>query len=405
MMTEHPNVNLLSEQALYAVAYAEEEARLLGSGYVGTEHLLLGLLRDGESVSGRALAELGITWEAARDAVARGVGGERMGHVLLAMAPGALRAVALAQYEAESAGHAYVGTHHLLLALTRDVPNVAMTMLGQQGIAEARLRQQVAATLERADNPADDLAPALRRPMLASRARELLCAPRPGPYQASAPLTPPALPEEYPVPSVRGVQWTAPSSSPERFDKFTERGRLVLKLAQEEAQRFNHNYIGTKHLLLGFLRIEDSTGMRVLRSIGVDSDRARSAVEFLIGRGDRIVLGDIGLTPRAKKVIELAVDEARRLGQHYIGTDHLLLGMVREGEGIAAGVLESLGVNLENARRHTITVLSERDARPASPPAPEPPEASGTDRQAISDDTPPPEEPQPPEEPPEPANE
>ena len=85
----------------------------------------------------------------------------------------------------------------------------------------------------------------------------------------------------------------------------------------------------------------------------------RSAVEFIIGRGDRIVLGEIGLTPRAKKVIELAVDEARRLNHHYIGTEHLLLGLVREGEGIAAGVLESLGVNLEKVRTQTIQVLSQ----------------------------------------------
>jgi len=89
----------------------------------------------------------------------------------------------------------------------------------------------------------------------------------------------------------------------------------------------------------------------------VELDRVRSAVEFIIGRGDRMIVGEIGLTPRAKKVIELAVDEARRLGHHYIGTEHLLLGLVREGEGIAAGVLESLGVNLEKVRKETIGVL------------------------------------------------
>jgi len=91
-------------------------------------------------------------------------------------------------------------------------------------------------------------------------------------------------------------------------------------------------------------------------------NKVRSAVEFIIGRGDRIVLGEIGLTPRAKKVIELAVDEARRLNHHYIGTEHLLLGLVREGEGIAAGVLESLGVNLEKVRTQTIQVLSQSGA-------------------------------------------
>ncbi len=145
----------------------------------------------------------------------------------------------------------------------------------------------------------------------------------------------------------------------DRFDKFTERARRVLTLAQEEAQRFNHNYIGTEHLLLGLVREGDGVAAKVLGNLGVELGKVRSAVEFIIGRGDRAVLGEIGLTPRAKKVIELAVDEARRLNHHYIGTEHLLLGLVREGEGIAAGVLESLGVNLERVRAETTRILSQ----------------------------------------------
>jgi ATP-dependent Clp protease ATP-binding subunit ClpC len=146
----------------------------------------------------------------------------------------------------------------------------------------------------------------------------------------------------------------------DRFDKFTERARKVLSLAQEEAQRLQHNYIGTEHLLLGLVREEEGVAAKVLSNLGVDLNKVRSAVEHIIGRGDRIVLGEIGLTPRAKKVIELAGDEARRLNHHYIGTEHLLLGLVREGEGIAAGVLESLGVNLEKVRTQTIQVLHEQ---------------------------------------------
>src|SRR5574340_493213 len=145
----------------------------------------------------------------------------------------------------------------------------------------------------------------------------------------------------------------------DRFDKFTERARKVLTLAQEEAQRFNHNYIGTEHLLLGLVREGDGVAAKVLANLGVELNKVRSAVEFIIGRGDRTVTGDIGLTPRAKKVIELEVDEARRLHHYYIGTEHLLLGLVREGEGIAAGVLESLGVSLDKVRAQTIHVLSQ----------------------------------------------
>jgi excisionase family DNA binding protein len=147
----------------------------------------------------------------------------------------------------------------------------------------------------------------------------------------------------------------------DHFNKFTERARKVLSLAQEEAQRFQHNYIGTEHLLLGLVREGDGVAAKVLNNLGINLGDARAAVEHIIGRGDRVVLGEIGLTPRAKKVIELAVDEAARLGHHYIGTEHLLLGLIREGEGIAAGVLESLGVNLERARRETIKVLTQRD--------------------------------------------
>jgi bifunctional DNase/RNase len=144
------------------------------------------------------------------------------------------------------------------------------------------------------------------------------------------------------------------------FDQFTERARKVLSLAQVEAQRFQHNYIGTEHLLLGLVREGEGVAAKVLSNLGVELNKVRSAVEFIIGRGDRIVLGEIGLTARAKKVIKLAVDEARHLDHHYIGTEHLLLGLVREGEGIAAGVLESLGVNLEKVRTQTIQVLNEQ---------------------------------------------
>ncbi len=145
----------------------------------------------------------------------------------------------------------------------------------------------------------------------------------------------------------------------DKFDKFTERARKVLTLAQEEAQRFNHNYIGTEHLLLGLVREGDGVAARVLSNMGVQLPKVRSAVEFIIGRGEQAPTGDIGLTPRAKKVIELAVDEARRLNHHYIGTEHLLLGLVREGEGIAAGVLESLGVNLEKVRAQVMQVVNQ----------------------------------------------
>ncbi len=143
----------------------------------------------------------------------------------------------------------------------------------------------------------------------------------------------------------------------DRFNKFTERARKVLTLAQEEAQRFQHNYIGTEHLLLGLVSEGEGVAAKVLTNLGVQLSDVRKAVEYIIGRGDRVAPGDIGLTPRAKKVIELAVDEAKLLKHQYIGTEHLLLGLVREGGGIAAGVLESMGVKLEQVRTETLKVL------------------------------------------------
>jgi ATP-dependent Clp protease ATP-binding subunit ClpA len=154
----------------------------------------------------------------------------------------------------------------------------------------------------------------------------------------------------------------------EKFERFTERARKVLSLAQDEAQRFGHSYIGTEHLLLGLVREGDGVAAKALQNLGTELDEVRRAVEFIVGRGDRIALGEIGLTPRAKKVMELAVDEARRMNHHYIGTEHLLLGLIREGEGIAAGVLESLGIALEQARREVLRILGQPGAQTGSQP-------------------------------------
>ncbi len=149
-----------------------------------------------------------------------------------------------------------------------------------------------------------------------------------------------------------------------RFDKFSERARRVLTSAQEEAQRLNHGYIGTEHLLLGLIREEEGVGSKVLTNLGVTLSKVRSAVEYIIGRGEKPATGEIELTPRAKRVIELAIDEARHLGHNYIGTEHLLLGLLHEGEGVAASVLESFGVTLEQARTETTRVLTQSITKP-----------------------------------------
>jgi ATP-dependent Clp protease ATP-binding subunit ClpC len=144
-----------------------------------------------------------------------------------------------------------------------------------------------------------------------------------------------------------------------RFDKFSERARRVLTLAQEEAQRLNHSYIGTEHILLGLVREEEGVAARVLVNMGVSLSKMRSAVEYVIGTGEKPGSVATGLTSRAKRVIELAIDEARQLGHSYIGTEHLLLGLLREGEGVAAGVLDSFNITLERTRAEIARFLSQ----------------------------------------------
>lgn len=141
------------------------------------------------------------------------------------------------------------------------------------------------------------------------------------------------------------------------FGRFTERAQQVLVLAQEEAKRLNHNFIGTEHILLGLVREGSGIAARALQSLGVELPRVRSEVEKIIGKGDKSSAQGISYTPRAKKVIELAIEEGQNLGHNYVGTEHLLLGLLREGEGIAAQVLTNLGVDLKKARREVIQLL------------------------------------------------
>jgi ATP-dependent Clp protease ATP-binding subunit ClpC len=144
-----------------------------------------------------------------------------------------------------------------------------------------------------------------------------------------------------------------------KLDRFTQRARRVLAYAQEEAERLNHSYIGTEHLLLGLLREESGIAGKVLRDLNVQYERVTELVERITGPGRRTPFSQIDLTPRTKRVIELAVDEARRLGQHYIGTEHLLLGLIRQGDGVAIDILRQLGVNPDQIRRETMRAVQE----------------------------------------------
>ncbi len=142
------------------------------------------------------------------------------------------------------------------------------------------------------------------------------------------------------------------------FNRFTERARKVILLAKDEARRFNHDYIGTEHILLGLIREGEGVAAAVLQKLGLSPDNIRLEVEKLVQPGPATVIsGDIPFTPKAKKVIELAMDEARALGHNYIGTEHLLLGLIREGEGVASQVLLNLGLDLTKVRNEVMNML------------------------------------------------
>src|SRR5204863_209858 len=148
------------------------------------------------------------------------------------------------------------------------------------------------------------------------------------------------------------------------FERFTDRARNAVVLAQEEARRLDHNYIGTEHILLGLLRDPDSVAGRALVRLGVSLDATRNAVEEIIGRGGTAPEGHIPFTPRAKKVLELSLREALQLGHNYIGTEHILLGLVREGDGVAAQILLRRAGSLERVREAVMTEVGRAGAMP-----------------------------------------
>src|SRR5271157_3240500 len=149
------------------------------------------------------------------------------------------------------------------------------------------------------------------------------------------------------------------------FERFTEKAIKVIMLAQEESRRLGHNFVGTEQLLLGLIGEGTGIGAKTLKSMGVNLKDARVEVEKIISRGSGFVAIEIPFTPRAKRVLELSWDEARQLGHNYIGTEHLLLGLIREGEGVAARVLENLGVDTTKVRVQTTSLLGAEGQPPA----------------------------------------
>jgi ATP-dependent Clp protease ATP-binding subunit ClpA len=317
-----------TERARQVFDLAYEEACHFQHNYLGTEHILLGLMDVEDGLAVQILRELDLNAEKLRAATLEYVGkGKSPEQDEIKMTADVHRVIELALAEAQFTHRSKVDTEHLLAGLLRLDDCDATHILLNLGIQPHMTRIKIFQAQEQGTGFTFE--------KLASEKEQI-------------------------VTRMRGEQArvTTEGTPRNRFDKFSERARKVLSLAQEEAQRFQHNYIGTEHLLLGLVREGQGVAAKVLENMGVELSQIRQTIEYIIGRGERMVIGELGLTPRAKKVIELAVDEARRLNHHYIGTEHILLGLVREGQGIAANVLECHGVSLQKTREETINVLT-----------------------------------------------
>jgi ATP-dependent Clp protease ATP-binding subunit ClpA len=285
-----------TERARRVLTLANEIARSYRHNYIGTEHVLVALVRVEEGLGAKALVNLGVTAEAVESAIARIIGhGETPPEAgEIGLTPRAKKAIELSADEARRLNHHYIGTEHLLLGLTKEREGVAAVVLKSLDISFDAARAEV----------------------------------------------------------VRLLSQPAP-------ERFTDRARQVLARAEEEARALGHDYVGQEHLLLALVQVEEGLAARVLAKLGVTGERMRGGVLAVIGPGQGSPDGPLKLTERAQRAIDLASDEARRLKQHHIGTEHLLLGILNEHEGIGNNILTSLGVRLEAARDEVRSALGE----------------------------------------------
>src|SRR6201992_64873 len=306
-----------TDRARRVVVLAQEEARMLNHNYIGTEHILLGLIHEGEGVAAKSLESLGISLEGVRSQVEEIIGqGQQAPSGHIPFTPRAKKVLELSLREALQLGHNYIGTEHILLGLIREGDGVAAQVLVNLGADLNQVRQQVIQLLHGYRGERDP-----------------------------APLTSGSVEAEYAA--NRG-------STTERF---TDRAQRVIVLAQEEARMLNHNYIGTEHILLGLLHAGEGLAAKALESLGISLEAVRQQVEEIIGQGQRAPSGHIPFRSRAKKVLELSLREALQLGHNYIGTEHILLGLIREPDGVACQILVKLGADPNRVRQQVIQLL------------------------------------------------
>ncbi len=289
-----------TDRSRKVMALANQEARRFNHEYIGTEHILLGLIKEGSGVGAAVLKNLNVDIKKLRLEVEKLVkrGLDMVTHGKLPQTPRAKKVIEYAIEESRSLNHKYVGTEHILLGLLRESEGIAAQVLMNLGLKLEDVREEV-------------------------------------------------------------LNLVGPGNEIERF---TDRARKVMALANQEAQRFNHEYIGTEHILLGLVKEGSGVGARVLKNLDVDIKKLRLEVEKLVKRGpDMVAMGKLPQTPRAKKVIKYAIEEARSLKHNYVGTEHILLGLLLEGEGIAAQVLMNWGLRIEQVRGEVLALKGEKE--------------------------------------------
>jgi ATP-dependent Clp protease ATP-binding subunit ClpA len=301
-----------TDRSKKAMALAWKEAQRFNQDFLGPEHILIGLIQEGSGVAANVLRILGVEINKIRAEIEEearpGSSSQITGQVPFTQA--AKDALEKAEGAADHLGHGYIGTEHLLLGLLRVESKAISSVLTALGLTPEDVRKEV-------------------------------------------------------------LQLTAPelkqNKSGNMFERFSDRARKVMALARREAQRLNHDFIGTEHILLGMIQEEDAKGTRILKDIGVDLEKLRAEIEQNVQKGPTMVtMGQLPFTPRAKKVLELALKQANDLDHHRIGTEHLLIGLIEESEGVAAKVLLGLKLNLDDVRKRTISMVGQE--RPPDSP-------------------------------------
>ncbi len=322
------------------LALARKEAERFHHNFVGTEHLLLGLIALGQGTAVTVLTRLGLNLDTVRVEVEKQVGTGPDQKIIggVPYTPRVKKVLAFAVREAKALNHTYVGTEHILLGLLSEPDGVAPRIFKNFAVDTHQTRQDI-----------------LKE------------------------LAPQQSPQEQQAERVEGQQSSA-SGAPERphdqayksyepMNNFTPRAQMVLALARQEADRLHHNFVGTEHLLLGIIKLGQGTAVTVLLKLEINLEALRAEVEKQSGAGpDQKTVGNIPYTPRVKRVLALAAQEARGLNHQYVGTEHMLLGLLHEGDGVAARVLLQFGVQLEKTRQEILKELDPNFTASQEPP-------------------------------------